>query len=81
MADGGLAHRIVLKQAFDDLHRHLSVQAVDGLSGGVAKHVENTFGVVVDRLPGLVGVEHNLRAAQHHPDDQCRQQHDPEQLD
>ncbi|MNY05327.1 hypothetical protein D3C86_1380440 [compost metagenome] len=80
MADGGLAHGGVLKQAFDHLHAHFPVQAVDGLGRGVAKHVEDAFGIAGDGLACFIGIEHNLRAAQDHADDQCRQEHDPEQL-
>ncbi|MCY1408196.1 hypothetical protein D9M71_235150 [compost metagenome] len=80
MADGGLAHGGVLKQAFDHLHAHFPVQAVDGLGRGVAKHVEDAFGIAGDGLACFIGIEHDLRAAQDHADDQCRQEYDPEQL-
>ncbi|MNI19017.1 hypothetical protein D3C73_724380 [compost metagenome] len=80
VADGSLAHGVVLKQAFDHLHAHFPVQAVDGLGRGVAKHVEDAFGIAGDGLACFIGIEHDLRAAQDHADDQCRQEHDPEQL-
>ena len=80
MADGGLTHGIVLEQAFDHLHAHLPIEAVNGLSRGIAEHVEDAFGVAGNRLTGFVGIENNLRAAQDYADDQCRQEHDPEQL-
>ncbi|MNQ88994.1 hypothetical protein D3C85_1042870 [compost metagenome] len=80
MADGGLAHRLVLEQAFDHLHAHLAVQAVDGLGGRVAEHAEDPVGVVGNRLTGLVDVEHDLRTAQHHTDHQSGQKHHAQQL-
>lgn len=80
MADGGLTHGIVLEQAFDHLHAHLPIQAVDRLCRGIAKHVEDAFGIAGDGLACFIGIENNLRAAQDHADDQCRQEHDPEQL-
>ena len=80
MADGGLTHGIVLEQALDYLHAHLTIEAIDGLGRGVAEHVENALGVASHGLAGFIGIENDLRAAQDHADDQCRQEHDPEQL-
>ncbi|MOA15665.1 hypothetical protein D3C78_1358340 [compost metagenome] len=71
MTDGGMAHRFVLEQAFDHLHAHLAIQAVDRLGRGIAEHAKDAVGVVGHRLPRLVDIEHDLRAAQHHTDNQC----------
>ncbi len=68
VADGGHSNRLVLKQAFHDLHAHFSVQAVDRLCGRIAEHVENTLGVIVDGLACLVGVIDDLRTAEHDAD-------------
>ncbi|MNJ29758.1 hypothetical protein D3C77_243370 [compost metagenome] len=81
MADGGHAHRLILKQPFHDLHAHFLVQAVDGLGGGVAEHVEDSLGVVGHCLTSLVGIEDDLRTTENDTDHQCREQYDPEQLD
>lgn len=80
MTDGSLAHGVILEQAFDYLHTHLPVQAVDGLGRGVAEHVEDALGITGHGLACFIGIENDLRAAQDHADDQCRQEHDPEQL-
>ncbi|MNZ67938.1 hypothetical protein D3C78_861960 [compost metagenome] len=81
VADGSLAYRLVLEQAFHDLHAHFPVKAVDRLGRGIAKHVEDALGVAVDGLTGLVGVIDDLRAAKNDTDRQRRKEHDPEQLD
>ena len=80
VADGGLTHGVVLEQPFDHLHAHFPIQAVHGLGRWIAEHVEDALGVAGNRLTGLVGIEDNLRAAQDYAYDQCRQEHDPEQL-
>ncbi|MNQ74714.1 hypothetical protein D3C85_894790 [compost metagenome] len=80
MADGRHAHRFVLEQAFDDLHAHFAVQAVDRLGRGVAEHAEDALGIVVHRLAGLVCVEDNLRAAQYHPNGKRGKQYYTQQL-
>ncbi|MNF09637.1 hypothetical protein D3C80_2103520 [compost metagenome] len=61
----------MLEQAFDHLHAHLAIQAVDGLGRRIAEHAEYPVGVVGDRLPRLVDIEHDLRAAQDHTHNQC----------
>ena len=81
MADRSHAHRLVLEQAFHHLHAHFTVEAVYRLGGGVAEHVENALGVVIDGLAGLVGVVDDLRATEDDADRQRRKEHDPEQLD
>ena len=58
-----------MEQAFDDLHAHLAVQAVNGLGGGVAEHAENTMRVIGDCLTCFVNVKDNLRKTQDHADD------------
>lgn len=73
MADARLAHRLVLEQAFEDLHRHFPVEAVDRLGGRVADHREDALGVAAHRLLGLVGVEDDLRATEHYANGQRRQ--------
>ncbi|VVO40740.1 hypothetical protein PS691_05716 [Pseudomonas fluorescens] len=73
MADGRHAHRGILKQAFDHLHAHFPIEAVHRLGRWVAEHVEDALGIAGHRLPRLVGIENDLRAAQNHADDQCRQ--------
>ncbi|MNF74394.1 hypothetical protein D3C84_564240 [compost metagenome] len=78
MADRGHAHRVILEQAFDDLHAHFPIQAIDRLGRRVTEHVEDAFGVKGNGLARLVGIEHDLRATEHHANHQCRQQHDPE---
>ena len=80
VANGGHAHSVILEQAFNDLHAHFPVQAVDRLCRWVAKHVENALGIASYRLPSLVGIEDDLGAAQDHAHYECRQQHNPEQL-
>ncbi|MNQ68641.1 hypothetical protein D3C85_832030 [compost metagenome] len=80
MADRGLTHGIVLEQAFDHLHAHFPVEAVNRLGRGIAEHVEDAFGVAGNGLAGFVSIENDLCAAQDYADDQCRQEHDPEQL-
>ncbi|MNV64384.1 hypothetical protein D3C71_1570240 [compost metagenome] len=81
VADGGHAHGFVLEQPFHDLHAHFPVKAVYRLGRRVAEHVEDTLGIVVHGLAGLVGVVDDLRATEYDTDRQRRQQHDPEQLD
>ena len=71
MADGSIAHCRVLEQAFDDLHGHIAIQAVKRLGRGVAEHVEDSFGICRNGLSDFVGVEHDLCAAQHSPNDHC----------
>ncbi|MNF82366.1 hypothetical protein D3C84_646700 [compost metagenome] len=63
VADGGHAHRVILEQAFDDLHTHFTVEAIHRLGRGVAKHVEDAVGIVGHRLTGFISIEDNLCAA------------------
>lgn len=78
--DGRHAHGVILEQAFDDLHAHLAVQAVDGLCRRIAEHAENPLGVARHSLTCLVGVEDDLRTAEQDAYQKRRKQHNAQQL-
>lgn len=81
VADGGVAHGFVLEQAFQDLHRHVAVEAVDGLGGRIADHRQDALCVVVHGLARLVGVVDDLGTAEDHPDHEGREQYHSQQLE
>ena len=63
MTDGGVAHRVILEQAFDHLQAHFPVQAVDRLGRGIAEHGQDALGIIGYGLTGLIDVKDDLRAA------------------
>ncbi|MCY1416660.1 hypothetical protein D9M71_321760 [compost metagenome] len=81
LADGGVAHRLMLEQAFQHLHGHVAVEAVDRLGRWVAEHRQDVLGFALRHVPRRVGVEGDLGAAEHHSDRKGGEQHDTQELE